>query len=70
MILESVAPRGQIVMVWLVMTMISAHVKTFVTVACVLPRLSLVTQCVSSVMAAVVASKLDLDMTRTTAHAR
>ena len=48
---EEVSTHGQIVMVWLVMTVISAHVETHVAVASAQPHLSLVTQIVSTVMA-------------------
>jgi len=48
---ETASVHGQIVTVLLVMTMISAHVKTPVAMASVLPLLSLVTLCVSTVMA-------------------
>ena len=48
---EKASAHGRIVMVLLVMTMISAHVKTHVAMASVLPLLLLVTLCVSTVMA-------------------
>lgn len=48
---EAASARGQIEMAWLVMTETSAPVETHAAVANAVARFSLVTRCVSSVMA-------------------
>ena len=66
----AVPARGQIETVWHAMTATSVHVVTRAAVASARPRLSLVTQCVSSVMATAAVSRLDLDSWTTSACVR
>ncbi len=69
-ILKGVSAPGPFVKVWLVMTMTHARVETSVIPASALARLSLVTRIVSTVMAAAVVQKQDLDFLTKPACAR